>query len=90
MKKLILVLGLLASLNVLAVEKTVVLAVPGMYCAVCPITVKKSLLKLKGVKQVEASLKTKTAKVKYEDTLVKLEDLMKATAAAGYPSKVKK
>jgi len=43
--------------------QTVTLSVPTMYCPVCPITVKKALEKVPGVKQVEVDFKTKTAVV---------------------------
>jgi len=70
-------------------ERTVILDVPGMYCAVCPITVKKSLLKLPGIHKVQASLKTKEAMVTFDDEKVSINQLEEATANAGYPSMLK-
>ncbi len=86
MKNLILMILLSFSLGTIAQEKTVILEVPDMYCALCPITVKKALLKVNGVKKVEASLKTKTALVVYEDSLTHIDELTLATEEAGYPS----
>jgi periplasmic mercuric ion binding protein len=70
----------------LAVEKTVTLSVPGMYCASCPYIVKQSLAKIGGVGQVKTSLETKTATVTYDDAKTNLAALTAATANAGYPS----
>ena len=53
--------SLLASYAALAAQKTVTLAVPGMYCATCPITVKGSLTAVPGVAKVQVSLAKKTA-----------------------------
>ncbi len=72
-----------------AVSKTVTLSVPTMYCAVCPITVKKALSKVDGVEKVESSLEKKEAVVTYDDAKTKVSDLTWATAEAGYPSTVK-
>ena len=79
-------LGLLASANALAGEKTVTLAVPGMYCATCPITVKSSLEAVPGVEKVVVSLRKKTAVVTFDDAKTGLPALISATTNAGYPS----
>lgn len=70
--------------------ETVTLDLPGMFCATCPFTVRKSLEKLPGVGEVKTSLKTKTAIVKYDPKKVSIEKMIKATTDAGYPSTVKK
>ena len=44
-----------------AAMQTVTLAVPDMNCAVCPITVKKALLKIKGVKTVRVEISARQA-----------------------------
>ncbi len=90
MKRLILMLTLFMSFGVLAAEKTVTLDVPGMYCATCPITVKKSLLKVEGVKAVSTSLKDKTVTVTFDDQAVEVKELTFATENSGYPSTVQK
>lgn len=79
----------LASLPVWAALQTVTLAVPGMTCPVCPITVKKALQKVNGVTQVEVSYEKKEAVVTFDDAKTTVESLTKATAGAGYPSTVK-
>ena len=69
-----------------AAIQTVTLAVPDMNCAVCPITVKKALLKVKGVKTVEVDFDHRKAAVKFDDAQTNIAALTQATAEAGYPS----
>lgn len=70
--------------------KTVVLSVPGMNCAACPITVKKALSKVEGVTQVSVSLDKKEALVSYDDRKISIETLITSTSNAGYLSHIKK
>jgi mercuric ion binding protein len=78
-----------ASFPALAEQKTVTLSVPGMYCEMCPATVKKAISRVNGVSKVEASYKTKEAVVTYDDHQTDVGALTKATANAGYPSMLK-
>lgn len=71
-----------------ATSKTVTLAVENMYCAACPITVRKALEKVPGVAQAKVDYKTKTATVTFDPAKTKVEDLTWATTEAGYPSKL--
>ena len=70
----------------LAEVKTVTLSVPGMYCEMCPATVKKAISRVPGVTSVEASYERKQAVVTFDDSKTSIEALTKATANAGYPS----
>ena len=84
------VLGLaLCSSAAFAAVKTVTLGVPGMYCAVCPITVKKALQKVPGVSGVDVSFEKKEAVVTYDDAKASVANMQKATSDAGYPSTLK-
>lgn len=67
-------------------EKTVILDIPGMYCPTCPFTVRKSLEKVDGVKNVKTSSEAKTAIVTYDSSKLTVNDLIKATTDVGYPS----
>ena len=95
MKKIILffaasLIGLVFfSSSALAAIKTVTLSVPGMYCAVCPITVKKALQKVPGVSKVDVSLEKKEASVTFDDAKANIDNIQEATFEAGYPSEVK-
>lgn len=81
-------LALLSS-PALAAVKTVTLSVPGMYCAVCPITVKKALQKVPGVSKVEVTLENQEAVVTFDDAKAGVEKLLDATFEAGYPAEIK-
>lgn len=72
-----------------AASKTVTLSVPGMFCATCPITVKKALTRVAGVTQVTVDLEEKQAVVTFDDAKTNAVALTKATTNAGYPSTVK-
>jgi mercuric ion binding protein len=91
MKKLFSVLTLVAvAAPVWAVTQTVTLAVPGMTCAACPITVKKAISKVEGVSKTDVSFDKREAVVTFDDTKTNVQKLTKATEDAGYPSSVKR
>lgn len=71
-----------------AAPQTVTLSVPGMNCAVCPITVKQALTQVTGVNKTEVGLDKREAKVTFDDAKTGVEDLTRATKEAGYPSTV--
>ena len=73
-----------------AAAKTVTLEVPGMFCEVCPITVKHALQKVDGVSRIDVSLEKREAVVTFDDAKTSVTALEKATADAGYPSSVRK
>jgi len=94
MRTLILMLCLVAlPITALAGEtKTVTLAVDGMTCNMCPITVKKALRKVPGVSEVTAKYEgdgVGWARVSFDPARVKVEDLTRATEQAGYPSRLR-
>lgn len=90
MKNILFLLLLAHSGLLFAAEQSVMLSISGMTCAVCPITVKKSLQKIEGVKTVSVSYENKTATVVFDDELAKVESLLKATENVGYPATVLK
>lgn len=69
--------------------RTVTLNVENMTCALCPLTVRKSLEKVAGVIKAEASYETKTATVTFDPEKTTVETLTQATTNAGYPSRLK-
>lgn len=73
-----------------AATQTVTLAVPGMTCAACPITVKKALSKVEGVSQVNVTFEKREAVVTFDNAKADVQKLTKATEDAGYPSSVKR
>ncbi len=86
--KILSALLLAAALPALAATKTVTLAIPSMTCPVCPITVKKALKAVPGVSQVDVNFDKKDAVVSFDDSKTSVAALTKATADAGYPSRL--
>jgi mercuric ion binding protein len=68
--------------------QTITLDVKNMTCAVCPITVTKSLEKVPGVTSAVVDFDSKTASVTFDPDKATPATLAKATLDAGYPSTV--
>ncbi|GAO35594.1 mercury transporter [Sulfuricella sp. T08] len=92
MKKLLALFALLAifASPVWATTKIVTIAVPGMSCAACPITVKKALTMVDGVLKADVSLEKRAATVTFDDARTNSQALIQATTDAGYPSQLVK
>ena len=73
----------------MAKEQTVLLNVPTMDCATCPITIKAALTKVPGVSKVKVSYEKREAVIVYDDTKTTVADLKQATENVGYPSMLK-
>ncbi|GAB4356057.1 MAG: mercury resistance system periplasmic binding protein MerP [Methylohalobius crimeensis] len=71
-----------------AAIQTITLAVPGMTCAACPITVNQALSRVEGVSKVKVSFEKRQAVVAFDDAKTDVETLTRATANVGYPSSV--
>jgi mercuric ion binding protein len=69
-----------------ATPQTTVLDVQNMTCAVCPITVKKSLEQVPGVSGAKVDFAKKTVTVKFDAEKATTAALVKATTDAGSPS----
>ncbi len=70
--------------------RTAVLEVQNMSCAVCPITVRKSLEQVPGVAEVRIDFAKKTATVAFDADKASVGALTRATTHAGFPSAVRK
>ncbi len=91
LSSLLAVILISSSFFTLAAEsKTVILDVPGMTCKFCPITIRKALKKIPGVKDAKADYVSKTATVTFDPDKTSIDALISATANAGYPSTLKK
>lgn len=87
MKRLLTLAALVAlGTPVWSATQTVTLAVPGMTCSTCPITVKKALTGVLGVSKTSVNLDRREAKVTFDDAKTNPEALTRATSDAGYPS----
>jgi mercuric ion binding protein len=81
--------ALMAAPAVAAELKTVALDVTKMDCAVCPLTVRKALEKVPGVKSAKVDYASRSAVVAFDPDKTSAETFTKATADAGYPSSVR-
>lgn len=83
----------LAALNVTATafgaDQSVTLSYPAMTCSSCPITIKKALMKVDGVKQVKTDFDKKEAVVIFDDAKTNPVNMSVASSDAGYPATVK-
>lgn len=70
-------------------KKIATLSVSGMTCAGCEGHVEKALQKVDGVQKTAVNYDRKEAMVTYDDAMIGIEALTKATEWAGYPSEVK-
>lgn len=82
---------MLAAGSAFAAERTVVLEVENVTCALCGPIVKKTLSRLPGVSAVEVveGPAAATATVTFDDAEVTIEALSGATTKAGYPSRAR-
>jgi Cu+-exporting ATPase len=65
-------------------KKDVRLNISGMTCATCVRAIEEALRKREGVQNVQVNLGAETANVQYDDTKVKVDELEKTVADAGY------
>ena len=70
-----------------AAQRTTTLRVENMYCASCPYIVKQSLEAVPGVIAAAVSFPDKTATVTFDPSRARVDQLVAATTAAGYPSR---
>ena len=80
--------ALVLSGPVLAAERTVRLAVDGMWCAGCSYIVKKTLAGVPGVTAVDVSTAETAAVVTFDDAETDVAKLTEVTAGVGFPSRV--
>lgn len=69
-----------------AAEKTTTFAIKNMTCSLCPVTVRKAMEHVPGVKSVKVDFGAKTATVVYNPALASTGKIVKASTDAGYPA----
>lgn len=77
---------LLTTSQALAAERTVRMHVENMTCALCPITVRTTMERVPGVKDVKVDLESKTATVVFDDTQATVGEIAEASRQAGFPA----
>ncbi len=71
-----------------ATLRTVTLKVGNLWCASCPVIVRRALEQVDGVSEAHVSYQSKTATVAFDPGKCDVAMLMAATAAIGYPTSV--
>ena len=72
-----------------AAAQTTTFAIQNMTCALCPVTVKKAMEGVKGVKSVTVDFDAKTATVVFDPSIATPDAIAAASTDAGYPASVK-
>ena len=70
-------------------EQTTTFDVPGMTCALCPVTVRKAMESVEGVRLVTVDFDARTATVVFDPSKASIESIATASENAGYPAHVK-
>ena len=86
LKRAAAVLALSLPVAATAASRTVVLTIPTMDCATCPITIRLALLHVTGVSKAKVSYDKREARVTFDDAKTNVAALTKATTDVGYPS----
>lgn len=81
-------LALVSAAQAAETEQTATFDVPGMFCALCPVTVRKAMEGVAGVKTVTVDFEARTATVMFDPSVTTLEAIAAASANAGYPATV--
>ncbi len=59
-----------------------------MTCAICPITVRKAMQRVDGVKEVTVDIDTKTATVLFDSNLTDAKQIGDASTNVGFPATI--
>lgn len=70
--------------------QTAVFAIDNMTCALCPVTVKKAIAGVPGVRSVQVDFKAKTATVSFHPSRTTIAAIARASTNAGYPARATK
>ncbi len=72
-----------------ATAKTETFAVENMTCALCPVTVRKAMAGVRGVRSVAVHFDTKLATVIFDPSKTTADAIAAASTNAGYPAMLK-
>ena len=78
--------ALSASAQAATSEQKAVFAIANMTCGLCPITVKKAMEGVAGVKSVSIDFEAKTATVMFDPASASIATIAAASTNAGYPA----
>ena len=69
-------------------DREAVFSIDKMTCALCPLTVRKAMEKVAGVRDVKVDFKAKTATVHFTPSTATVEAIALASTNAGYPAHI--
>ncbi|MBO9378122.1 heavy metal transporter [Sphingomonas histidinilytica] len=69
-----------------AATQTATFAIQNMTCALCPVTVKSAMERVRGVRSVRVDFDAKTATVVFDPQVATLQAIAAASTNAGYPA----
>lgn len=69
-------------------ERQATFAIENMTCATCPITVRRAMSRVDGVKSVSVDFDAKTASVVFDPSKTTVAIIAAASTNAGYPARV--
>lgn len=72
-----------------AAARTATFAIQNMTCALCPVTVKSAMERVRGVRSVRIDFDAKTATVVFDPSVATLQAIATASRNAGYPATAK-
>lgn len=76
----------LASAQAATTEQRQIFAIENMTCALCPVTVKKAMEGVSGVKSVAVDFDAKTATAVFDPSKATIATIAAASTSAGYPA----
>ena len=72
-----------------AAAQTRTFAIQNMTCALCPVTVKRAMEGVEGVRSVNIDFDAKTATVVFDPSVTNSDAIATASTNAGYPASVR-
>jgi len=69
-----------------AAEQTVTMDIEKMSCALCPLTVRKAMERVDGVRKVDVDFDNKRAIVIFDDAKTTADEVAQASTDVGYPA----
>ena len=72
-----------------AAAQTRTFAIQNMTCALCPVTVKRAMEGVEGVRSVNIDFDAKTATVVFDPSVTNADAIAAASTNAGYPASVR-
>lgn len=79
---------LVSAVQAASSEHTATFDVPGMTCALCPVTVRKAMESVEGVRLVTVDFEARTATVVFDPSGATIESIAAASENAGYPAHI--